>query len=792
MTSYLLQLPRELQDAIFTILKPDDIKNLRVTCITLAKALPLHFNRVFISANSLNIQVFNAIANHEVFRHQVSEIIWDDARLLAGFELAWGDNSDTQDGVPLWFIEGRSDYGDRGHYVYPKNHLGIKESWAYYKPLLDDQQQVLASNLDLEAFKFGLRQFTSLKRVTITPATHGTHWRTLYRTPMIRAFPPGLDYPLPKAWPYFDDDLKIDVLPWVSDGDDRLHQEIYDNVCTTEEYRAKWRGFQLVIRALAEFEDHGITELVIGGHEIQSGLNARLFDEWSPEYGDLVTLLKRPGFRHLELHLFTGFVLEDHKCFSYRSGLLRDALAHAEDLEYLSLRASTYIENGVPELLTFEDEEDWCMCPLQDIFPVDQWPRLQHFGISNMLVDREDLIGLLASLPPSLRSVELSHLGLKSPHEYSDLVRDVRDVLDWQSRAPGKRPQSGSIKVNTVLVCYGRTTAVNTMHLSLFIRPYKMRVTATFGSLIVGASLCAARACAPHPRSTTTSSLISEIGTTTAESSATTTTSLSATEAESSIESSVIIETSTVESATTELDSTTSDSETLTVTESETSAESSATTTDGISSFTTIVASTTAITFEDTETSTSVDEATTTTVEATTTTAGPPVITNLVQNGGFEDATIDPWVVEGAPSRITNDAFAPEGSQLLRLDGDLANSAKVCQRVEVEAGFEYTFKAQVAQYCIKSFGSNIVMCDDDVNTVQLSIAGVYVSGDRGIVGYNIFNEYTYTFSYTGPSIDSTDLCITISQNQGIGPVFYLDGVSLTRGRAVPIPTPTDP
>jgi hypothetical protein len=258
---------------------------------------------------------------------------------------------------------------------------------------------------------------------------------------MIRAFPPGLDYPLPKAWPYFDDDLKFDVLPWVSDGDDSLYQQIYGNECTAEAYRAKWRGFQLVTRTLAEYEDHGITELVIGGHEIQSGLNARIFDDWSPEYGDLVTLLKRPGFRHLELHLFTGFVLEDHNCYSYNSGLLHDALAQAKDLEYLSLRASTYIVNGVPEMLTSEDEEDWYVCPLKTIFPVDNWPRLQHFGISNMLVDLDDLISLLASLPPSLRSLELSHLGLKPPHHYSDIMRAMRDALDWKSRSPGERPQ---------------------------------------------------------------------------------------------------------------------------------------------------------------------------------------------------------------------------------------------------------------------------------------------------------------------------------------------------------------
>ncbi|KAH7193895.1 uncharacterized protein B0J16DRAFT_381774 [Fusarium flagelliforme] len=321
-----------------------------------------------------------------------------------------------------------------------------------------------------------------------------------------------------------------------------------------------------------------------------------------------------------------------------------------------------------------------------------------------------------------------------------------------------------------------------------------MRVTATFGSLIMGASLCAARACAPHPRPTTTSSLSSEIGTSKAGGAATTTTSQETVSTTESIESSVTIETSTADSATTELETTTSGStsqETFSVTGSETSAESSATTTDDISSFTTIVASTTAVTSEETETSTTVDEATTTTAEATTTTAGPPVITNLVENGGFEDETNDPWVVEGATPAVFRSFFCGEGNKCMQLAGNFNNFAKVCQRVEVEAGFEYTFKAKVLQNCIKSYGSNIEVCEDNVNTAELSIDGVYDSGEHGIVGYNSYNDYTYTFAYTGPSIDSTDLCITITQNQGLSPSFYLDGVSFTRGQAVPIPDPTE-
>ncbi|RGP59209.1 hypothetical protein FSPOR_11502 [Fusarium sporotrichioides] len=135
----------------------------------------------------------------------------------------------------------------------------------------------------------------------------------MYRTPIIRAFPAGFDYQLPETWPSFDNEKLIDVLPWVSEGKggDDPYQEVYSDECMAEIYGAKWRGFRLAMRALAEYEDHHITEFVIGGNEVQSGLNCQIFDQRCTEYDDFLTLLKRPGFRHLDLHLFTGLIEED-------------------------------------------------------------------------------------------------------------------------------------------------------------------------------------------------------------------------------------------------------------------------------------------------------------------------------------------------------------------------------------------------------------------------------------------------------------------------------------------------
>ncbi|KAI1037827.1 hypothetical protein LB503_009531 [Fusarium chuoi] len=195
------------------------------------------------------------------------------------------------------------------------NQMGLAECWEYYRPLLEDQEQILASNADIEAFKYGLQRFTSLKRTTITPATHGKHGHPLYRTPIIRALPPGFDYPIPKAWPTapMDDTGEWqDDFSWIFEDGDAQYQWLYGTHCTAEKYKEKWRGYQLVSRALIECENR-VTELKIGGHEIMSALNYRIFDQFC-------TLLSCPGFRYLDLHLFTG-VIEREDWITYKTGL---------------------------------------------------------------------------------------------------------------------------------------------------------------------------------------------------------------------------------------------------------------------------------------------------------------------------------------------------------------------------------------------------------------------------------------------------------------------------------------
>ncbi|KAG7428630.1 hypothetical protein Forpi1262_v010796 [Fusarium oxysporum f. sp. raphani] len=81
-TSIALQaLPSELIGAICRLLPNCDIKSLRLTCRYWRQNSLLRVDRVFISANPRNVEVLFAVANHDIFRHCVKEIMWDDAVL---------------------------------------------------------------------------------------------------------------------------------------------------------------------------------------------------------------------------------------------------------------------------------------------------------------------------------------------------------------------------------------------------------------------------------------------------------------------------------------------------------------------------------------------------------------------------------------------------------------------------------------------------------------------------------------------------------------------------------------
>ncbi|GKT50631.1 uncharacterized protein ColSpa_10812 [Colletotrichum spaethianum] len=325
--------PFEISALVFSYLENCHLKALRLTCKKLANLMSPHlrFKRIFISAIPLNLQVFRAIAEHETFRRDVREIIWDDARYekppsdFVTFEGEYDDecvypdeypdNSDDDDdgpqkvprGVPIWHfirckenVEYLEERRDNDVKTLPQHleifqqldaQLPLDVAYAHYQELLKQQEQVLSTSAHVAAFKWALEtgRFTNLKRITLTPAAHGILFKPLYPTPAIRALPYGFNYPLPRGWPASKDKEGADYEMW-----------------GREEDKDKWRGFRLVVSILAE-QGHAtskITEMIFDGNHIQSGLTCGIFHTPEPclEYDHLATVIKMQGFNTLRLN----------------------------------------------------------------------------------------------------------------------------------------------------------------------------------------------------------------------------------------------------------------------------------------------------------------------------------------------------------------------------------------------------------------------------------------------------------------------------------------------------------
>ncbi|KAJ4003323.1 hypothetical protein NW752_011776 [Fusarium irregulare] len=398
----LKSLPAEILGQIISNLPNIDIKNLRQTCIYLKDIARPRINRLFLSTNLKDIEVFRAVADHEFYRYEVTEIIYDDVRFShaddidseSDYDIAY--NIGDAIGTPLWFRD-------------------------LYRKLSQQQQAAIATNRDADALKYGLSRLTNLRRVIITPAAHGVPGRPLYYTPAIRSLPQGIVYPIERGWP-------VTML-----GDDQLEEEDWN-----EEEKAQWRGYFLVSRTLAQhLRDNPRTkfaELIIDTNQLRTGISSRIFEEAeSSEKTDLITILSQPGFTRLDLSLYCGNQHEYNWC-SFGSGRLRNLLAKATDIQHISLFTNMAMRT--------EDEVDETFFPLRSIFPISDWHRLQHFGLSRFYVQKDDVIELLRLLPQTLKSVELSFLlFFPDQGDYQTLLEDMRDKLGWGERRLVDQPK---------------------------------------------------------------------------------------------------------------------------------------------------------------------------------------------------------------------------------------------------------------------------------------------------------------------------------------------------------------
>ncbi|OJJ96273.1 hypothetical protein ASPACDRAFT_47043 [Aspergillus aculeatus ATCC 16872] len=448
----LLSLPPEVFHLIISTLSNREIKLLRLTCSLLCDVARLRLSRVFLSADPLNIRVFRAVAEHPIFRKQVTEIVWDDALLIDDptpehdpYDVDAGIESDDEEeenkDCPKWFVaicrsnldelSVRMDRNEDGWYNAERSaqrdaRPSLWTCWQYYQNLFTQQAEVLIRQSDVEALVYGLRRFPALERITLIPAAHGWLYQPLYETPMIRAFPNGFNYPIPRGW------------PTAAEGDPTPEAEDWSTL--PEKAKGQWRGVRLVLRALAQHSDHRVAELILDVNQLDTGLNCTIFHQPCEEFENLMVLLQRPGFRRLDLPLIVrGQEYEEWPAF--RNGNLRRALSEASSLEHLSLYTTIEIDSvanlrwqGQQWIEPGQRSFRFHFTSLQTIFPVASWSGLQTLKLSRYIVIQDDVISLLEQLP-ALREIELSFLGfLDNGGNYRDLLDEIRARFRWSER----------------------------------------------------------------------------------------------------------------------------------------------------------------------------------------------------------------------------------------------------------------------------------------------------------------------------------------------------------------------
>ncbi|KAF5718896.1 hypothetical protein FMUND_4971 [Fusarium mundagurra] len=442
-------LPAELLNQVLCELHNIDLKNLRQTCTYIKDATHLRLNRLFLSPNLRDIEVFRAVADHETFRLQVTEIIYDDARFDAAHEMEWtswyNEEKDIGEvtGVPEWYRhvyrENREDIRRYSpHHTQAKEALehllSPAEAFKHFKRLWQEQQETIATNRDADALKYGILRFPNLRRVVVSPAAHGKPSLPWYLTPTIRSLPRGLIYPIERGWPLTENHSRFpEARDW-----DRSEKD-------------KWRGYCLVSRIVAqhlrENPESKLAELAIDTNQLRTGISCRIFDDAeNSEIKDLKTILSHPGFANLDLSLHCGNQCEMNWC-SFRSNHLRNTLAMARDIQHFSLLTNVvyvddFDESDSDDYHDPDGEEVDHFIPLQSILPVNDWHQLRHFGLCRFIVKKDNVINVLEILSPTLTSVELSFL-IFMPYsgDYHSLVQDMRQKLGWRERDAENQPK---------------------------------------------------------------------------------------------------------------------------------------------------------------------------------------------------------------------------------------------------------------------------------------------------------------------------------------------------------------
>jgi hypothetical protein len=174
--SRLVTIPTETFASILSHVSNREIKNLRLKSKALSERAAPRLDRAFLSVNRRNVEVFLALADHDGFREQVTEFVWDDARLrdfiphpddAHTWPAIWPTGrplweSLPPEACPKWFeMESKEHLEETMDRIYldedrpdivhirrqAEAQLPFSDSWLYYEELLGQQDEVLETGV---------------------------------------------------------------------------------------------------------------------------------------------------------------------------------------------------------------------------------------------------------------------------------------------------------------------------------------------------------------------------------------------------------------------------------------------------------------------------------------------------------------------------------------------------------------------------------------------------------------------------------------------------------------------
>ncbi|KAG8352033.1 hypothetical protein FVEN_g9997 [Fusarium venenatum] len=161
------------------------------------------------------------------------------------------------------------------------------ECYPLLSELVPGEDRMLESGEDVKAFEHTLGRFPSFRRVTISTKAHERLFMPMYETPMIRSFPYGFVYPVPRCrW-----ETRTSAFLW---KDEQLE--------TNLEYTIDRRGVCSALRILARHGRHNVSEFIIEDPVAEAPHIPTPFDDQGHTLTDSLSLIQRPGFRKLDLY----------------------------------------------------------------------------------------------------------------------------------------------------------------------------------------------------------------------------------------------------------------------------------------------------------------------------------------------------------------------------------------------------------------------------------------------------------------------------------------------------------